>query len=122
MPENIGPDEKADTARLWVITLLGEAAFSTSTYVCSSAANFWRTRRAAAIVSARVLCLPVTNFTPTFDTRFDLDREQFLTVSIDREARMREQCRLQCAHKKSKCRVNPRGFEDRTVLKEGFEE
>ena len=38
MPENIGP-----VRRLWVITLLGEppAASTTSTYVCSAAANFW---------------------------------------------------------------------------------
>jgi hypothetical protein len=31
MPENIGPDAKVETARLWVITLLGEAASLTST-------------------------------------------------------------------------------------------
>ena len=36
MPENIGP-----VRRLWVMTLLGEppAASTTSTYVCSAAAN-----------------------------------------------------------------------------------
>ncbi len=46
MPEN-GP-EKVETARLCVMTLFGDAASLTSTYICSAAANFWSTRRAAA--------------------------------------------------------------------------
>ena len=48
MPENIGP-----VRRLWVMTLLGDAASTTSTYVCSSAAKRLSTRRAAATTSPR---------------------------------------------------------------------
>ena len=44
MPENIRP-----VRRLWVMTLLGDAASVTSTYVCSSAAKRLSTRRAAAM-------------------------------------------------------------------------
>ena len=47
-----GP-ENAETARLCVITLFGEAASVTSTYVCSSAAKRLSTRRAAATTSLR---------------------------------------------------------------------
>ena len=47
-----GP-EKVETARLCVMTLLGEAASVTSTYVCSAAPKRLRTPRAAATTSDR---------------------------------------------------------------------
>ena len=48
MPENIGP-----VRRLWVMTLLGDAASVTSTYVCSDAEKRLSTCRAAATTSPR---------------------------------------------------------------------